>query len=335
MAIGVASCGPTTPNRPPNVQQAAADQTPSPDSDHLIDIGVWQPANGLRQMPIWPEATAIARPETDKPETTVKGTKLVAGRTWAAVMNVSKPTVTIYPPQGRNTGAAMMVFPGGGYEVLAIDLEGSEICDWITSKGVTCILLKYRVPQAWRPGKERIERAPAVQLALQDAQRAMSLTRQLAPSLGIDPRKIGVIGFSAGGHLVAAISNAEARSYPPVDATDRQSPRPDFAIALYPGHIRDWHLPGDTGNTSTKLAPWITISRRAPPTFILHSVSDPTDSVYQSFAYAMALEQAGVPLEMHLYAEGGHAFGLRPTPFPISTEWPKLVEKWLHTIKVL
>lgn len=309
---------------------AQVDGTPSPDPQHLIDIGVWQPGAGLRQIPLWPATMAIVRPELDGPETTVKGTRLVGGRIWQAIRNVAVPTMTLYPPKGANTGAAMLVLPGGGYEVVAIDLEGSEICDWVTARGMTCILLKYRVPQRWHPTRSH-ERAPKVQLPLQDAQRAMVLVRQQAPKLGVDPHRIGVIGFSAGGHLAAAISNAETRSYPAVDAADALPSRPDFAVLLYPGHLHD----SAGGRTSTRLAPWLKVSPKAPPTFLLHSVGDPTDSVYQSFTYAMALEQAKVPLEMHLYAAGGHAFGLRPSAAAITSSWPTLVETWLHSIGML
>lgn len=332
---GAASCAddPAKPVAP--ARAAKDDRTPSPDPDHLIDIGIWQPAGGLPQIPLWPTGAAIAHPETDKPETTVKGTRLVAGRIWSAVMNVTTPTMTVYPPKGTNTGAAMMVFPGGGYQVVAIDLEGTEICDWVTAQGMTCILLKYRVPQDWHAGPGGAERAPEPQLALQDAQRAMSLTRQHAAALHINPDKIGVIGFSAGGHLVQAISNADARSYPPVDAADQVPSRPNFVIALYPGHIRQSSGGDGPNDTGTHLAPWIKMSRHAPPTFIVHCVNDPTDSVDQSLAYAMALKQADIPFELHLFAEGGHAFGLRQSTDPVTTEWPVLARKWLHSIKML
>ena len=251
------------------------ERTPSPDPQHLTDIGVWQPGRGLRQIPLWPAGTAIARPELDGPETTVKGTRLVGGRIWRAVRNVAVPTMTVYPAKGSNTGTAMLVLPGGGYEVVAIDLEGSEICDWVTARGMTCVLLKYRVPQRWHPTNDT-EAAPRVQLPLQDAQRAMVLVRQQAATLGINPHRIGVIGFSAGGHLAAALSNAETRSYPAVDAADTLPSRPDLAVLLYPGHLHD----SAQGRRSTRIAPWLKISPKAPPTFLLHSVGDPTDSVY-------------------------------------------------------
>jgi acetyl esterase/lipase len=170
-----------------------------------------------------------------------------------------------------------------------------------------------------------------VQLPLQDAQRAVGLLRHRATSYGIDPRKIGVIGFSAGGHLAAAVSNAGERIYKSVDAADREPSRPDFAILLYPGHLWD-----DTSSkTSLRLAPWVEIRADAPPTLLIHSMNDPTDDVRHSLAYGLALNDVRVPVEVHLYAKGGHAFGRRPTSDLITTEWPRLVEKWLHTIKVL
>jgi acetyl esterase/lipase len=289
---------------------------------------VWQPGPEGKQVPLWPDGLAIQKPESDKPEEVGNGSKLVAGRPWTWAGFVSRPTMTIYPPKGRNTRAAILVLPGGGYEAVAMDLEGTEICDWITTRGVTCIVLKYRVPQAWH--HDHVEKAPKVQLPLQDAQRAMGLLRYRATSYGIDPHKIGVIGFSAGGHLAAAVSNAEQRTYKSVDAADREPSRPDFAILLYPGHLWDQTSP----KMSLKLSPWVEIRADAPPTLLIHSMNDPTDDVRNSLAYALALNDVGVNVEMHVYARGGHAFGMRPTSDPITTEWPKLVEKWLHTIKV-
>ena len=190
-------------------------------------------------------------------------------------------------------------------------------------------MLKYRAPQAWRHG--RGEKAPKVQLPLQDAQRAMALLRYRAASYGIDPRRIGVIGFSAGGHLAAAVSNAGKLTYTSVDSADRESSRPDFAILLYPGHLWD----GKSPRTNLRLSPWVEIRADAPPTLLIHSMNDPTDDVRHSLAYGLALNDVGVEVDMRLYARGGHAFGMRPTADPITTEWPRLVEKWLHAIKVL
>ena len=289
---------------------------------------VWEPGPEGNQVPLWPDGLAIQRPESDKAEEVGNGSRLVAGRPWNWATYVSRPTMTIYPPRGRNTRAAILVLPGGGYKAVAMDLEGTEICDWITKQGVTCVVLKYRVPQAWR--HDGVERAPKVQLPLQDAQRAIGLLRYRASSYSIDPRKIGVIGFSAGGHLAAAVSNAGKLMYKPVDEADREPSRPDFAILLYPGHLWSETRP----RTSLELSPWVEISAEAPPTLLIHSMNDPTDDVRHSLAYGLALNDVRVAVEMHLYARGGHAFGMRPTPDPITTEWPELVKKWLHTIKV-
>ena len=292
---------------------------------------VWNPGPQGRQVPLWPEGLAIQRSESDKPEEIGRGSRLVAGRPWQYAASVSRPTMTIYPSRDRNNHTAILVLPGGGYEVLAMDLEGSEICDWVTGLGMTCVLLKYRVPQAWRHGQNRVEEAPNVQLALQDAQRAIDLLRYRATSYDIDPRKIGVIGFSAGGHLAAAVSNAENHTYEPVDEADRQSSRPDFAVLLYPGHL--WDETGD--KSSLRLSSWVTISQRAPPTLLFHAMDDTVDDVRHSLAYGLALNEAGVPVEMHFYAKGGHGFGRRSTSARITAEWPQLAETWLRAIKML
>jgi len=290
----------------------------------------WQPVHGHQQIPLWPTDQPLARPEVDGPEATATGSAMVARRPWTAILNVTVPTMTLYGPKGRNTGAAIMVFPGGGYKALAIDLEGEEICDWITARGMTCALVKYRVPQDWHRDRDH-EQPPTEQMGVQDAQRAMGLLRQKAAELGIDPHRIGVIGFSAGGHIVAAISNAQQRSYTPVDAADAISSRPDFAIALYPGHL--WAE--DMAEDKVALAPWNKISSDAPPTFLLQSAQDAVDDVRNAMFYALALGDAGVPVELHLYPGKAHAFGLRPGLNRISTVWAGLVERWLHSIRML
>ncbi len=178
---------------------------------------------------------------------------------------------------------------------------------------------------------------PKVQTAVQDAQRTLRLVRRNAAQWRVDPHKIGVIGFSAGGHLVAAVSTRFAQpTYPPVDAADALSSRPDFAIAVYPGHL--WVHEDENGATRKQedlsLRPDIRVRADTPPTFLLQAQDDPVDSIGQSLAYYVGLKKAGVPTEMHLYAKGGHAFGVRPTNRPIG-RWPQLVEQWLHTIGML
>ncbi|MEA9556825.1 alpha/beta hydrolase [Xanthomonas nasturtii] len=298
-----------------------------------VPARAWQPAPGQVEIPLWPQAVPDAL-RNPKPEMVGTG----EGRfPWTKVSDVSRPTMTVYLPKNRNTGAAVLVFPGGGYQVLAMDLEGTEICDWLTGRGITFVLLKYRVPNSGPTWVNGGRYYPKIQTALQDAQRTLGLVRLHAVEWRIDPHKVGVIGFSAGGHLVAAASTHFAkRTYQPVDAADAESCRPDFAIAVYPGHL--WaHEDEDHAKrdpTHLQLRPDITVSADTPPTFLLQAEDDEVDGVTQSLAYYVALKQAGVPTEMHLYAQGGHAFGLRAKGLPIA-HWPSLVETWLGTIGVL
>ena len=313
---------------------------------------VWQPSPGHTQVPIWPgtapDAQPVAGPEESHWWPTGPG-----GPGGFTVYHVSRPTMTVYSPEGKSTGAAVVVFPGGGYEDLAIDLEGTEICAWLTSKGITCVLLKYRVPgEEYYPKSAPYPKSgpyPRSPMALEDAQRTLGLVRFHAAELHIDPHKIGVLGFSAGGHLVVAMSTEfERRLYPAVDAADKESCRPDFAVAIYPGHLSiaaaEWDAkqgtkklvvrhPGhlSAADSSFGLNPDIHITSQTSPTFLLQAENDPVDGVENSLAYYAALKKASVPVEMHLYAQGGHAFGLRRTKLPI-TGWPQLVETWLRTI---
>ena len=288
---------------------------------------VWQPSAGHVQVPIWPGTPPDSQPFT-KPETVTTDVKeLVAGKPWTYINNVSQPTMTVYSPTGKNTGAAVIVFPGGGYEILAIDLEGTEACDWLVSRGITCVLLKYRVPAP--RSAPYFGAYPQSPMALEDAQRTIGLVRFHAAKWHIDPHKIGVLGFSAGGHLVAATSvHFDQRLYPEVDAADQQRCRPDFAIAIYPGHL-------SMRAGSLELNPDIAahITAQTPPTFLLQNEDDNVDSIWDSLTYYAALKKVGVPTEFHSYAEGGHAFGLRRTKYPV-TAWTQLVEVWLKTIGI-
>jgi acetyl esterase/lipase len=279
----------------------------------------WHPSSGHIQVPIWPGVVPDAQPVKESETSGEASKSLVGGRPWVYIANVSQPTMTFHSPKGRNTGAAVVVFPGGGYNVLAMDLEGTEACDWLTSRGITCVLLKYRVPCA-KSGPYR--NCPT---ALQDAQRTMGLVRSRAAQWHIDPHRIGVLGFSAGGHLAVAMSTQfEKRLYPLVDAADKESCRPDFAVALYPGHLA---VPAK----DFALNPDVVVSKQTPPTFLIHAQDDPIDPVENSLVYFSALRKAGVPAELHVYVNGGHAFGLRQTESPI-THWPRLLEAWLDSI---
>jgi acetyl esterase/lipase len=289
----------------------------------------WQPSPGHTQIALWPGAPPHAQAAKEPETVAVYREKPIAGRPWTYISNVSQPTITVYSPEGKNTGAAVVVFPGGGYNILAIDLEGTEVCDWLTADGITCVLLKYRVPHTgpqYDP-KCRCQHDPIAPMALEDAQRALSLVRSRAKEWHIDPHKIGVLGFSAGGHLSADVSTHFAqRAYQPVDAADEESCRPDFAVALYPGHL--WREP------KFELNPNIHVTGDTPPTFLVQAEDDPVDSINNTLVYFAALQKAGVPAEMHVYPHGGHAFGRRRTEQPI-TEWPRLVEKWLKTIGMI
>ena len=311
----------------------------------------WQPSSGHTQAPIWPGAAPDPQPVAGPELVTSDKDWLVAGRPAISVTNVTRPTITVYSPSGKNKGAAVVVFPGGGYQELAIDLEGTEVCDWLTPKGITCVLLKYRVTHVGPYPKSGPY--PESPMALEDAQRTVGLVRFHAAEWHIDPHKIGVLGFSAGGHLSAAISTHFAkRLYPAVDAADKESCRPDFAVAIYPGHLSlsaaEWdahqgvkkfalHYPA-TADKDLALNPDIPVTRQTPPTFLLQAEDDHVDNVDDSLAYYIALKKAGVPAEMHLYAQGGpqggHAFGLRHTKLPI-TGWPHLVETWLGTMGMI
>jgi acetyl esterase/lipase len=316
--------------------------------DLCAQTTVWQPSPGHTQVPIWPYSVPDPQPVAG-PEISKKTGKkfLVAGRPAVGVSNVSRPTMTVYSPEAKNAGAAVVVFPGGGYQSLAIDLEGTEVCDWLTSRGITCVLLKYRVTDVGPYPKSGPY--PESPMALEDAQRTVGLVRFHAAELHIDPHKIGVLGFSSGGHLSAAIStHFEKRLYPAVDSADKESCRPDFAVAIYPGHLSlsaaQWdakqgsrkfllHYPA-TADKHLGLNPDIPVTSNTSPTFLLQAEDDHVDNVDDSLAYYIALKNAGVPVEMHLYAQGGHAFGLRRTKLTI-TGWPELVETWLETIGML
>lgn len=316
---------------------------------------VWQPSPGHTQAAIWPGVAPDTQPVSG-PEVATTSDKLFAGRPAVGLSPVAQPTMTVYLPNGKNTGVAFVVFPGGGYEGLAIDLEGTDVCDWLTAKGITCVLLKYRVPGAKLYPKSapypRSGPYPRSPMALEDAQRTLRLVRLHAAEWHVDPHKIGVLGFSAGGHMVVAMStDFDKHIYTAVDDADKESCRPDFAVAIYPGHLSfsaaqwdakrgvGWSGVRNTGTRSTvpgpfPLNPDIHVTAQTPPTFILQAEDDPVDDVENSLVYFAALKRAGVATEMHLYAQGGHAFGLRRTKFPI-TGWPQLVETWLRTIDMI
>jgi acetyl esterase/lipase len=283
--------------------------------------------NQNEEIPIWtngiPDSLLVSGEET-----------IVDG----IAKNVSNPTIKIFSPKKENSGAAVIVMPGGGYTKVAVELEGSEICEWLASIGVTGILLKYRVPDSGPHYYKdcHCEKDPIKPLALQDAQRTMRLVRSRAKEWNINPNKIGVMGFSAGGHLVADIStNYRKKVYTKTDEIDNIGCRPDFGIVFFPGHM--------TNHTSNpyELNKKLPVDRNTPPTFILQAGNDPIDPIENSLVYFIALQKAKVHAEYHVYAEGGHAFGLDRTildnpnwnKLPIA-DWEKLIERWFKTINI-
>lgn len=263
-----------------------------------------------------PGETGKLGPEHD---VTTDRDRAPAGQRVTRITNVSDPTLTVYlPPAERRTGAAVLVFPGGGYRYVAINIEGTEIADWLNSLGVAAVLVKYRVPQ--REGQ------PPYQPQLQDAQRAMGLVRERAAEWGVDPGRVGVIGFSAGAHLSSELStHFEKRTYPRVDAADDLPCRPDFAMLIYPAYL----AVAGSGRLSADLP----VSTQTPPTLLVQTEDDPV-RVENSLAYYAALKDAKVPVEMHLYPTGGHGYGLRPSADAVRT-WPLRAAEWMRALGVL
>ena len=239
------------------------------------------------------------------------------------VTNVTKPTLTICrPPKGKDTGTAVLICPGGGYWDLYWQLEGEEVAAWLNSIGVTGIILKYRVPR--RP--DEVKGEPA-RRPLQDAQRAVSLVRSRADEWAIKPKQIGMVGFSAGGHLVIATATSfDRRTYEPIDDVDTISCRPDFAIAVYSGYLKV--------KDKNQIAPGLRIPVGTPPIFLAHGGDDIISPPEHSVLMYLALKKAGIPAELHIYATAAHDFGVRPSDHPCST-WTQACATWLRYQKFL
>jgi len=267
----------------------------------------------LPPIALWPVLPPgrIAAKSQEKDTTDEKGNK-VAGKSVIRLGNVSSPTLTIYKPSAENnSGTAVLVCPGGGYHILAMDLEGTEVCEWLNALGVTAALLKYRVPKP--------EGEPRPIEALQDAQRAMSLLRSRAEELGVDAKRVGVLGFSAGGHLSARLStNYSQRAYPAIDAVDSLVCKPNFAVLVYPAYL--------IGKDAEQELP---VDAQTPPMFLTMAADDPVDAD-NVLKFSLALKHAKVPVELHLYPRGGHGFGLRRTD-AACTQWPDRAAEWMRS----
>lgn len=275
-------------------------------------------------LPVWP-GKVVGDYGTFGPER-VRASDNSPTKTAKWITSVTKPTITVFrPAESYNTGLALVICPGGGYWNLAWDLEGEEVATWLNTVGVTGIVLKYRVPR--RPGQPEPLPAPG---PLLDAQRAISLVRSNAEEWGIDPAKIGIVGFSAGGHLaVTTATYFDRRSYEPIDDVDAVSCRPDFAVAVYPGYLVPEDLAPDD-EASDELASYIRIPERTPPMFFVHASDDPESGPEHSLAMYLALKRAGVRSELHIYSTGGHGFGVRKSRLPCST-WTDRCLAWLRS----
>jgi acetyl esterase/lipase len=239
------------------------------------------------------------------------------------ITDVTKPTLTIYrPAKEKDTGTAMLICPGGGYWNLYWQLEGEEVATWLNSIGITGIILKYRVPR--RPDEPKGEPA---RRPLADAQRAVSLVRSRAGEWGINPERIGIVGFSAGGHLaIATATNFEKRTYEPIDEVDKISCRPDFAVPVYSGYLK--------AKDKDELAPGLRVPSGTPPVFLAHGGDDIISPPEHSVLMYLALKRAGVPAELHVYAGAAHDFGVRKSDHPCST-WTESCADWLRNLGFL
>ena len=280
-------------------------------------------------IPLWPEGSTVLQ----------QGIDALTGQPNA----ITHPNLLVHSPQGRNARTAILVFPGGGFQAVAIGPAstlgqgGADVCRWLTDAGITCVIVRYRVPDTacnWNPVTKRHEE-PAIPMAWQDTQRAVSLVRHRAAELGIDPHRIGVMGFSAGGHLAVLASTAfDRRAYARLDAIDDASARPDFAIPVYPGHMTREHL-NETGPVAADtLRPNIVVNANVPPTLLVHAQDDDVDPVHYSTVYARELREVGVDVTVRLYATGGHAFGVSKKGTD-TDRWTGEALQWLRGIGML
>jgi acetyl esterase/lipase len=264
---------------------------------------------------IGPERVHLSKPVDRKQVEVMEPTRLIT--------NVTKPTITIIkPPKEKAVGTAVIVCPGGGYWDLYWQLEGEEVAEWLNSLGITAILLKYRVPR--RPDEPRGEPA---RRPLQDAQRAVSLVRSRAKEFGIDPERIGMVGFSAGGHLaIATATSFNKRTYPAIDEIDKVSCRPNFAMPIYSGYLK----PKD----KDELSPGLHVPKGTPPIFLAHGDEDIVSPPEHSVVMYQALRRAGISAELHIYAGTPHDFGVRKSDRPCST-WTQAAALWMKQIGML
>ncbi len=275
-------------------------------------------AEGLKPtlaQPIWPaKPPGEAKELPPEQDVTKPDQKDPGGKPIIRLTNVSIPTISVYrPAQDKDTGASVVICPGGGHHILAYNHEGTEVAEWLNTLGVTGIVLKYRVPTRTPDGQRWLA-------AVQDAQRAVSLVRANAKEWNLEPQRIGILGFSAGGETAGLTSYFANRQYTAIDEIDKVSFRPDFAMLIYPGSFEKKEEP-------TKIREDLAITKYAPPTFLVHAWDDPV-TVFSSLHLAMELRKADVPTELHMYARGGHGYGMRDTGEVVNS-WPARAADWL------
>ena len=273
-------------------------------------------AEPTQTLKVWPDAVPIPindhAPERILPDP--PNAKKVL-----RVEGVTDPTLQVYPaPKDKANGVGVIIAPGGGFARLALDLEGSEVAEFLNAHGVTAFVLKYRTSP---PKSADPQLGPVM-----DAQRAISLIRSQAATYGLQPNRIGLLGISAGGQVsVIATTNHANRLYPAKDDVDKTSCRPDFLALVYPWHLQDTQDPN-------KLREDIRVDATTPPTFIAHAWDDPSAKVQGSLLLLLQLQTNKIPSEAHLYTKGGHGFGLRSAAVPCPTDWPERFAAWLETI---
>lgn len=288
----------------------------------------WSAADEPQVIELWPAGKVPEEPgnigaEFTRPSPALGRKDVEVTEPTTLVSNVTRPTLTLYrPAKEQDTGTAVLVCPGGGYWNLYWQLEGEEVAKWLNTIGATGILLKYRVPR--RPDEPRGQPA---RRPLQDAQRAVSLVRSRAKELGIHPERIGLVGFSAGGHLaIATATSFEKRTYEPVDEIDQVSCRPSFAIPVYSGYLK--------AQDKDELAPGLSVPKETPPVFLVHGGDDIISPPEGTIIMYLALKKAGIPAELHIYARTAHDFGVRQADRPYAS-WTEACAKWLKDQNLL
>ena len=304
----------------------------------VLTVGAWsQPYRYSEEIALWPKSSRVLADG-------IKAIRADKEATENPELVITHPSYLTYLPKSEQPTPAVLVFAGGGFKAVAIGKastlghNGAEVARWLNERNVACFVVKYRVPNTacnWSAAAGR-HTSPVIPMALQDAQRALSQVRYHAQRYNLDPNKIGVMGFSAGGNLaILASTGFERRSYAPVDRLDQTSCRPDFAIPVYPGHLTMEHKnKTPKAVAAQELNTDIKISKTTPPTLLIHAKDDPVDPVHYSQVYERELRKAGIPVRMNLYETGGHAFGVRKSGQD-TDRWQADAIRWLQQIGVL